>query len=67
MNTMYMIAAATIKQAVEVGKMSMEIDSGNKIDHGENRNYNNNNTEYYVSCASLSSWYVVTCLIILTQ
>lgn len=47
--------------------MSMEIDSGNKIDHGENRNYNNNNTEYYVSCASLSSWYVVTCLIILTQ
>lgn len=63
---MYMIAAATIKQAVEVGKMSMEVDSGNKIDHGENRNYNNN-TEYYVSCTSLSSWYVVTCLIILTQ
>ena len=66
MNTMYMIAAATIK-AGSGGGEDEHGDGGNKIDHGEKRNYNNNNTEYYVPCASLSSLYVVTCLIILTQ
>ena len=65
MNTMYMIAAATIK-AGSGGVEDEHGDGGNKIDHGEKRNYNNN-TEYYVPCASLSSLYVVTCLIILTQ
>ena len=65
MNTMYMIAAATIK-AGSGGGEDEHGDGGNKIDHGEKRTYNNN-TEYYVPCASLSSLYVVTCLIILTQ
>ena len=64
MNAMYMIAAAIIK-AGSGGGEDEHGDGGNKIDHGENRNYNNS-TEYYVPCASLSSWCVVT-LIILTQ
>lgn len=65
MNAMYMIAAATIK-AGSGGGEDEHGDGGNKIDHGENRNYNNS-AECHVPCASLSSWSVVTCLIILTQ